>query len=95
MATRSTTSAKSDNINIRVSPETLGVIDRAAGISGKTRTDFILDVVRRAAEDALLDQRLFVMGEEEWSEFQAALDAPVAPNPELDALLARRPAWER
>jgi uncharacterized protein (DUF1778 family) len=95
MATRSTTSAKSDNINIRVSPETLGVIDRAAGISGKTRTDFILDVVRRAAEDALLDQRLFVMGEEEWSEFQAALDAPVVPNPKLDALLARRPAWER
>lgn len=92
---RSPTSAKSDNINIRVSPETLGVIDRAAGISGKNRTDFILDVVRKAAEDALLDQRLFVMDSLEWDEFQAALDAPVRPNPKLEALLSRRPVWDR
>ena len=91
---RSASSPKSDNINIRVSPETLGVIDRAAGLFGKTRTDFILDAVRKAAEDALLDQRLFVMDSGEWEEFQAALDAPAALNPKLEVLLARKPIWE-
>jgi uncharacterized protein (DUF1778 family) len=92
---RTSSSTRSDNINIRVTPETLGVIDRAAHAFGKTRTDFILDTVRRAAEEALLDQRLFAMGAEEWDDFCAVLDAPPAPNPKLDALLARQPAWEK
>ena len=92
---RTPSSTRSDNINIRVTPEMLGVIDRAAHVFGKTRTDFILDTVRRAAEDALLDQRLFVMDAEEWADFRAALDTPPAPNPKLDALLGRKPAWER
>lgn len=92
---RAASSTRSDNINIRVTPEMLGVIDRAAHVFGKTRTDFILDTVRKAAEDALLDQRLFVMDAVEWDDFRAALDAPPADNPKLDALLSRKPAWEK
>jgi len=91
---RSSTS-RSDNINIRVSPDTLGLIDRAASVAGKTRTDFILDTVRKAAEDTVYDQRLFLLDVEQWEAFTAALDAPPRPNPALEALLARRPAWEK
>jgi uncharacterized protein (DUF1778 family) len=93
--TRTTPARRSDNINIRVTPEMLSVIDRAANAFGKTRTDFILDTVRRAAEDALLDQRLFVMGPDEWTDFCAALDAPPAGDSKFEALLARKPAWEK
>jgi uncharacterized protein (DUF1778 family) len=93
--TRATSSPRSDNINIRVTSETLGIIDRAAHLFGKTRTDFILDTVRKAAEDAILDQTVFVMGSEEWDNFCAALDAPPSANPGLEALLARKPAWEK
>jgi uncharacterized protein (DUF1778 family) len=92
---RATATPKSDNINIRVTPETLGLIDRAARVTGKTRTDFILDTVRQAAEDAVLDQRLFILEPEHWDAFVAALDAPPKPNKRLAALLARRPAWEK
>lgn len=92
---RATSARRSDNINIRVTPEMLGVIDRAASAFGKTRTDFILDTVRKAAEDAILDQRLFVMGAEEWADFNAMLDAPPAPNPTFDAFMARKPPWEK
>ena len=92
---RSTTSPRSDNINIRVSPDTLGLIDRAARVFGKTRTDFILDTVRQAAEDAVLDQRLFLLNGEQWQEFTSALDAPPGDNPGLKALLVRTPAWEK
>lgn len=92
--THSTVTRRSDHINIRVTPDTLGLIDRAARASGKTRTDFILDTVRKAAEEAVLDQRLFALNPEQWSAFIAALDAPPQPNPALEALLARKPLWE-
>ena len=92
---RASTVQKSDNINIRVSPDMLGLIDRAATVYGKTRTDFILDTMRKAAEDAVLDQRLFVLNADQWSAFTAMLDAPPRENPGLKALLARKPVWEK
>ena len=91
---RMNTAPRSDNINIRVTPETLGLIDRAARVAGKTRTDFILDTVKKAAEDTILDQRLFLLDSAQWEAFSAALDAPPSANPKLEALLARRPAWD-
>ena len=89
------TSTRSDNINIRVTPDTLCLIDRAACVFGKTRTDFIIDTVRKAAEEAVLDQRLFVLDSDKWQAFTAALDAQPQPNPRLEALLARKPAWDK
>jgi uncharacterized protein (DUF1778 family) len=92
---RSSSNLRSDNINIRVTPETLGLIDRAARAAGKTRTDFIVDTVKHAAEETVLDQRLFLLDRKQWEKFMAALDAPPRPNERLAALLARKPAWER
>lgn len=90
---RSTTLTKSDNINIRVSPDMLGLIDRAATVYGKSRTDFILDTMRKAAEEAVLDQRLVVLNTDQWAAFTAMLDAPTRDNPKLTELLARKPVW--
>jgi uncharacterized protein (DUF1778 family) len=91
----SQTATRSNNINIRVSPDMLGLIDRAANVYGKTRTNFILDTVRKAAEDAVLDQRLFVLDDAQFEAFNKALDTPIAENVKLQALLARKPAWEK
>jgi len=90
-----TAAKRRDHINIRTTPAMLGLIDRAANVFGKTRTDFILDTVRKAAEDAVLDQRLFALDADQWQAFNAALDAPPQPNAALDALLARKPIWEK
>ena len=72
------------------------MIDRAAKATGKTRTDFILDSAARAAEDALLDRRMFCLDEADYQAFVAALDAP--PQPEavakLRKLLAEPAPWE-
>ena len=92
---KTATSPRSENINIRATPDMIGLIDRAARVFGKTRTDFILDTMRKAAEDALLDQRSFLLDPKEWDAFNAALDAPPRANPRLCALLAREPAWEK
>ena len=84
-----------DDLNIRVTPDMVGLIDYAAKVYGKTRTDFILDTMRKASEEAVLDQRLFVLDTDEWDAFNAALDASPQPNTKLEALLARIPAWNR
>ena len=41
---------KRETLNLRIKAGERGLIDRAARASGKTRTDFILDAARRAAE---------------------------------------------
>ena len=47
-----------DTLNLRIPAAERNLIDRAALTSGKTRTDFILEAARRAAEEALLDHAL-------------------------------------
>ena len=94
MAPLDTTSTKSTNINIRVAPTQRALIDRAAHAVGKTRTEFILDVATREAENTLLDQRLFLLDEEQWGAFTDALDAPARPNAELRRLLTTNAPWE-
>lgn len=88
------TPAKSSNINIRVAQDQRTLIDRAAQSVGKSRTEFILDVATREAENTLLDQRLFVLGDERWSLFLARLDATPNPNPALRILLNTPAPWE-
>jgi uncharacterized protein (DUF1778 family) len=48
-----------ETLNFRVKAEDRSLIDRAAQLLGKIRTEFMLESARRAAQDALLDQTLF------------------------------------
>ena len=83
------------SINLRIEANTRQLIDDAAAILGKTRTEFMIDSARRQAIDVLLDQRLFVLDADRYDAFMYALDNPPAPGPKLRALLSRRPAWEK
>lgn len=83
------------SINLRIETYTRQLIDDAAAVLGKTRTEFMIDSARRLAIDVLLDQRLFVLDSERYDTFVHALDNPPAPGPKLRALLRRVPAWER
>lgn len=70
------------------------LIDRAAGMMGKSRTEFMLESSRREAERVLLDQRHFQLSEEKMTEFLSKLDAPVD-HTKLKALLTSKAPWER
>jgi uncharacterized protein (DUF1778 family) len=83
-----------DTLNLRIKPEERGLIDRAATLTGRTRTDFVLDAVRRAAEDALLDRTVFAVSPEAHAEFLARLNAPPRPNARLKRTLQTTPPWE-
>jgi len=82
------------NINIRAQRNQRDLIDQAARILGKTRSDFMLETACREAEDVLLDQRVFVLDAAAFAEFQVLLDAPPADNPRLRALLATKAPWD-
>ena len=77
------------SINLRIEANTRQLIDDAAAILGKTRTEFMIDSARRQAIDVLLDQRLFVLASERYDAFMHALDNPPAPGPKLKALLRK------
>ena len=76
-------SARRDTLNLRIRPEDRGLIDRAALLTGKTRTDFVLEAARRAAEEALLDRTLLLVSPEAYSAFVKRLDKPPRPNARL------------
>lgn len=76
-------------VNLRIREDVRGLIDRAARAHGKTRSDFMIDAARRAAEDALLDQTLVRVDQATYDYFLAALDAP--PSSEGFARLMNAP----
>ena len=82
------------SINLRIEATTRQLIDDAAAVLGKTRTEFMIDSARAQAIDVLLDQRLFVLDDARYAAFVDALDNPPAPGPRLRALLGRTPAWD-
>jgi len=83
------------SINLRIDMDTRQLIDDAAALLGKTRTDFMVESARREAIDVLIDQRLFVLSPDYYDAFMQALDNPPAPGPKLRSLLHRTPAWQR
>lgn len=85
---------KEHPISMRLPEADIAMIDRAAGLRGRSRTDFVRDAAVRAAEDVLMENRLIRMSPEGFAEFMAALSAPASPVPEM-VELAKRPApWE-
>ena len=84
-----------DSLNLRIKPELRGLIDRAAELAGKNRTDFVLDAARRAAEDALLDRTVFSVGPKAYAEFLQQLDAQPQPNERLRHTMRAQAPWDR
>jgi uncharacterized protein (DUF1778 family) len=81
-------------LNLRIKREELGLIDRGASLTGKTRTDFVLEAARHAAEDALLDRTVFTVSPEAYAAFVARLDEPPKPNERLRRTMHATPPWE-
>jgi uncharacterized protein (DUF1778 family) len=94
MSIPAATRSKRETLNIRIQPEERGLIDRAAKVRGKNRTDFILDAARSAAEEALLDQVLITASPAAYAEFLARLDSPPGPNERLRKTMQTPAPWD-
>src|SRR5271169_6186774 len=86
--------AKREALNFRIKPQVRELIDRAAELAGKNRTDFVLDAARRAAEDTLLDRTVFTFSSKAYRQFLARLDAQPKPNKRLLKSMQTRAPWD-
>jgi uncharacterized protein (DUF1778 family) len=84
-----------ETLNLRIKPELRGLIDRAAELTGKNRTDFVLTAARHAAEDALMDRTVFSVNPKAYAEFLARLDAAPQPNARLRRSMKAIAPWEK
>ena len=79
-------------VNLRVRSDIRALIDRAAKAQGETRSDFMIDAARRAAEESLLDQALVRVDVETYTLFLEVLDHP--PGGEaFERLMAAAKPW--
>ncbi|HJT86614.1 MAG TPA: DUF1778 domain-containing protein [Bryobacteraceae bacterium] len=86
--------ARREALNLRIKPQVRDLIDRAASLAGKNRTDFVLEAARRAAEDTLLERTVFTAGPKAYREFLARLNAPPKPNKRLLKSIRTPAPWE-
>ncbi len=82
-------------VNVRMSSTTKSLIDTAASLIGKSRSEFITESARQHAVDVLLDQRLFLLSPDDFAAFEEALDNPPPPSDKLKSLLKRKALWEK
>ena len=86
--------ARSARLGLRATPEQEAVLRRAAEATHKSLTDFILDSACLAAEQTLLDQRLFMVSGSQAEALLDLLDRPEQDNAGLRDLLARQAPWD-
>lgn len=80
-------------INLRALPEQRDLIDHAATLLGKNRSDFMLEAACSAAQAVILDQVFFNLNTDKFQQFTAMLDAQPSPNPGLERLMAVTAPW--
>ena len=90
-----TTETRSERVDLRIIPAAKRTLQKAAAVSNKTLTEFLLDTGLTAAFDTLADRRVFELDQKRWDTFMAALAVPPKNNLRLHKLLTRKPAWER
>jgi len=82
-------------INLRALPEQRDLIDHAASLLGKNRSDFMLEAACERAQAVVLDQVHFSLDADKFRQFVDLLDAPPEHNPGLERLLAVKALWDK
>ncbi len=94
MTTRRATRKKEHPLSMRLPDADIAIIDRAAGMRGRSRTDFVREAAVRAAEDVLMESTLVRMSPSGFNAFMKALAEPATAVPEMVELLKRPAPWE-
>ncbi|MBM1031527.1 DUF1778 domain-containing protein, partial [Escherichia coli] len=66
--------ATRDSLNLRIKPAEPDILDRTGKPRGKNRTEFVLEAARAAAEEALIEQRVFRIDSDDYQLFMNRLD---------------------
>lgn len=85
---------KDHPLSMRLPELDLAIIDRAATLRGRSRTDFVREAAVRAAEDVLMEAVPIRMTQEGFDAFLNALSTPARPVPEMVDVLRRTAPWQ-
>lgn len=88
------TAPRETTINLRAPTARRALIDQAAEVLGKSRTDFMLDAASEKAQQVLLDRTVFALDNKRFRQFTRMLEAPLATGKAVKKLLQRRAPWE-
>jgi uncharacterized protein (DUF1778 family) len=80
-------------INLRALPEQRDLIDHAANLLGKNRSDFMLEAACDRARSVVLDQVFFSLEVDKFQQFTKMLDAPTVHKPGLARLMVVKAPW--
>ena len=94
MASTLSTTARTARMGLRATPQQEAILRRAAEAAHKSLTDFILDSACHAAEQTLLNQRLFMVSGSQYAALMDKLDQPPQDNAGLRDLFARKAPWD-
>ena len=93
--TAMTAATRTARLGLRATPQQEAVLRRAAEVSHKSMTDFILASAVQAAEQTLLDQRLFTLTDGQTEALLDLFDRPEQDNAGLADLFSRSFPWTR
>jgi uncharacterized protein (DUF1778 family) len=85
---------KAQPLSMRLPEEDISLIDRAAAIRGRSRTEFVRDAAVRAAEEVVLDTHLIRLSPEGFEDFLEIISRPPAPVPAIVEIMKRKAPWE-
>ncbi|MET4133754.1 uncharacterized protein (DUF1778 family) [Porphyrobacter sp. MBR-155] len=88
------TQRKDHPLSMRIADADIAIIDRAASLRGRSRTEFMRDAAVRTAEEVIMENTLIRMSPEGFAAFVDMLDRPAKPVPEMVELLKRPAPWE-
>jgi uncharacterized protein (DUF1778 family) len=77
-------------LDVRTSPQIKDAIERAAALSGRSVTEFVVASAKAAADEALRSEFVLQLTLEQSDRLVAALMAPAKPNASLLQAAARR-----
>ena len=86
---------KDHPLSMRMPDTDIALIDRAAGLRGRSRTDFVREAAVRAAEEVLMESGLIRMSQEGFAEFMAVLSAPATAVAPMVEVLRRPAPWDQ
>jgi uncharacterized protein (DUF1778 family) len=95
MARTKAAGKKEHPLSLRLPAGDLAVIDRAARLRGRSRTDFMRETAVQAAEEILLESGLVRMTATGFAAFAAAIAAPAKPVPAMVDVLKRAAPWDK
>lgn len=86
---------RTEKLDLRLTASAKQELQSAASVAGQSVSEFVLESALARAKETLPDRQHFGLSAEQWTAFQAALDAPPRALPRMTTLLTESSVFDR